>query len=147
MTNLLLLRATIFYYQQPYRKRLKDQISYAHSKEFFRDVLSLLFQMEMEVSVAPEASSSAPPTNLCVRAGCTNPAVESRDWDKEYCSNECVATHCRFVFCVHVLVYLFLFVRWFLWSDYHANFTIYSLNRDIFMAWCSIKSQNSATVK
>ncbi|XP_016136063.1 TOX high mobility group box family member 4-A-like [Sinocyclocheilus grahami] len=70
-------------------------------------------EMEMEVSVAPEASSSAPPTNLCVRAGCTNPAVESRDWDKEYCSNECVATHCR----------------------------------DIFMAWCSIKSQNSATVK
>ncbi|XP_043118105.1 TOX high mobility group box family member 4-A isoform X2 [Puntigrus tetrazona] len=70
-------------------------------------------EIEMEVSVAPEASSSAPPTNLCVRAGCTNPAVESRDWDKEYCSNECVATHCR----------------------------------DIFMAWCSIKSQNSATVK
>uniref|UniRef100_A0A8C2BX01 TOX high mobility group box family member 4 a n=1 Tax=Cyprinus carpio TaxID=7962 RepID=A0A8C2BX01_CYPCA len=70
-------------------------------------------EMEMEVSVAPETSSSAPPTNLCVRAGCTNPAVESRDWDKEYCSNECVATHCR----------------------------------DIFMAWCSIKSQNSATVK
>ncbi|RXN30992.1 TOX high mobility group box family member 4-A-like isoform X1 [Labeo rohita] len=70
-------------------------------------------EMEMEVSVAPEASSSAPPANLCVRAGCTNPAVESRDWDKEYCSNECVATHCR----------------------------------DIFMAWCSIKSQNSATVK
>ncbi|XP_016316509.1 TOX high mobility group box family member 4-A-like isoform X2 [Sinocyclocheilus anshuiensis] len=70
-------------------------------------------EMEMEVSVAPEASSSAPPTNLCVRAGCTNPAVESRDWDKEYCSNECVATHCR----------------------------------DIFMAWCSIKGQNSATVK
>ncbi|XP_016362652.1 TOX high mobility group box family member 4-A-like [Sinocyclocheilus anshuiensis] len=69
-------------------------------------------EMEMEVSIAPEASSSAP-ANLCVRAGCTNPAVESRDWDKEYCSNECVATHCR----------------------------------DIFMAWCSIKSQNSATVK
>ncbi|KTG37459.1 hypothetical protein cypCar_00031515 [Cyprinus carpio] len=69
-------------------------------------------EMEMEVSIAPEASSSIP-GNLCVRAGCTNPAVDSRDWDKEYCSNECVATHCR----------------------------------DIFMAWCSIKSQNSATVK
>ncbi len=103
MTILLLLRASIIEYQ-PYVKRLKDQTSYAHSKEFFRDVLSLLFQMEMEVSVASEASSSAPSMNLCVRAGCTNPAVESRDWDKEYCSNECVATHCRFVFCVHVLV-------------------------------------------
>ncbi|KAK9979132.1 hypothetical protein ABG768_012576 [Culter alburnus] len=70
-------------------------------------------EMEMEVSVAPAVSSSASSANLCVRAGCTNPAVESRDWDKEYCSNECVATHCR----------------------------------DIFMAWCSIKSQNSAAVK
>lgn len=55
-------------------------------------------EMEMEVSVAPAASSSTASANLCVRAGCTNPAVESRDWDKEYCSNECVATHCRDVF-------------------------------------------------
>ncbi|XP_030629654.1 epidermal Langerhans cell protein LCP1-like [Chanos chanos] len=69
---------------------------------------------EVELNVAPaSAESSAASPNLCVRAGCTNPAVESRDWDKEYCSNECVATHCR----------------------------------DIFMAWCSIKSQNSTTVK
>ncbi|XP_051555860.1 TOX high mobility group box family member 4-like [Myxocyprinus asiaticus] len=72
-------------------------------------VMEKLASEEMEVSVTPSVTSSA----LCVRAGCTNLAVESRDWDKEYCSNECVATHCR----------------------------------DIFMAWCSIKSQNSATVK
>uniref|UniRef100_A0A1A8MUD0 TOX high mobility group box family member 4 n=2 Tax=Nothobranchius pienaari TaxID=704102 RepID=A0A1A8MUD0_9TELE len=47
---------------------------------------------EMEVSVPSE------PTPVCVRAGCNNPAVDSEDWDKEYCSNECVATHCRNVF-------------------------------------------------
>ncbi|XP_068604558.1 TOX high mobility group box family member 4-A isoform X2 [Brachionichthys hirsutus] len=35
---------------------------------------------------------------VCVRAGCSNPAVDSRDWDREYCSNECVATHCRDIF-------------------------------------------------
>uniref|UniRef100_A0A8C6LG48 TOX high mobility group box family member 4 a n=1 Tax=Nothobranchius furzeri TaxID=105023 RepID=A0A8C6LG48_NOTFU len=46
----------------------------------------------MEVSVSSE------PTPVCVRAGCNNPAVDSDDWDKEYCSNECVATHCRNVF-------------------------------------------------
>ncbi|TRY56244.1 hypothetical protein DNTS_028556 [Danionella cerebrum] len=68
-------------------------------------------EMEMEVSVSAASSSAA--VNVCVRAGCTKPAVESRDWDKEYCSNECVATHCR----------------------------------DVFMAWCSIKNQNSAAVK
>ncbi|KAF3837316.1 hypothetical protein F7725_004780 [Dissostichus mawsoni] len=42
-----------------------------------------------EESLTPIASC-----NICVRSGCTNPAVESKDWDYEYCSNECVATHC-----------------------------------------------------
>uniref|UniRef100_A0A3P9IJW2 TOX high mobility group box family member 4 b n=1 Tax=Oryzias latipes TaxID=8090 RepID=A0A3P9IJW2_ORYLA len=45
----------------------------------------------------PSVTSTSSP-NICVRAGCTNPAVESKDWDREYCSNECVATHCRDVF-------------------------------------------------
>uniref|UniRef100_A0A3B4X309 TOX high mobility group box family member 4 b n=1 Tax=Seriola lalandi dorsalis TaxID=1841481 RepID=A0A3B4X309_SERLL len=69
--------------------------------------------MEVEVTVAPGPSvTPASSPNICVRAGCTNPAVESKDWDKEYCSNECVATHCR----------------------------------DVFMAWCAIRGQNSTTV-
>lgn len=46
-----------------------------------------------------ESSDAAAMRSVCVRAGCNNPAVESDDWDKEYCSNECVATHCR---CVEV---------------------------------------------
>uniref|UniRef100_A0A3B3Z8A4 HMG box domain-containing protein n=1 Tax=Periophthalmus magnuspinnatus TaxID=409849 RepID=A0A3B3Z8A4_9GOBI len=69
--------------------------------------------MEVEVNVAP--GPTAPPSvspSICVRAGCTNKAVESKDWDREYCSNECVATHCR----------------------------------DVFMAWCAIRGQNSTTV-
>ncbi|XP_032399879.1 TOX high mobility group box family member 4b isoform X1 [Etheostoma spectabile] len=69
--------------------------------------------MEVEVSVAPVPSVTPTASrNICVRAGCTKPAVESKDWDKEYCSNECVATHCR----------------------------------DVFMAWCAIRGQNSTTV-
>ncbi|XP_077982666.1 TOX high mobility group box family member 3-like isoform X2 [Glandiceps talaboti] len=31
----------------------------------------------------------------CMRNGCENLAIESADWDKEYCSNECVVSHCR----------------------------------------------------
>ncbi len=54
--------------------------------------------MEVEVNVAPVPSVTPTASrNICMRAGCTNPAVESKDWDKEYCSNECVATHCRCV--------------------------------------------------
>lgn len=34
----------------------------------------------------------------CIRNGCVNAAVDSADWDKEYCSNECVVSHCREVF-------------------------------------------------
>ncbi|KAF7653553.1 hypothetical protein LDENG_00081440 [Lucifuga dentata] len=69
--------------------------------------------MEVEVNIAPgHAVTPTTIPNICVRAGCTNPAVESKDWDKEYCSNECVATHCR----------------------------------DVFMAWCAIRGQNSTSV-
>lgn len=34
---------------------------------------------------------------LCIRSGCTNHAVSHADWEDEYCSNECVITHCRCV--------------------------------------------------
>ncbi|KAK7177223.1 hypothetical protein R3I93_001267 [Phoxinus phoxinus] len=67
--------------------------------------------MEVELSVSP-APADAPGVCVCVRAGCNNPPIESKDWDREYCSNECVATHCR----------------------------------DVFMAWCAIRGQNSTTV-
>ncbi|KAK5875647.1 hypothetical protein CesoFtcFv8_026708 [Champsocephalus esox] len=51
--------------------------------------------MEVQVNVAPVQSvTPIASCNVCVRSGCTNPAVQSNDWDYEYCSNECVATHC-----------------------------------------------------
>lgn len=31
----------------------------------------------------------------CIRHGCRNPAIVNADWEDEYCSNECVITHCR----------------------------------------------------
>lgn len=38
-----------------------------------------------------------PPSNSCIRHGCPNPAVSNSEWEDEYCSNECVVSHCRFV--------------------------------------------------
>ncbi|XP_077598444.1 TOX high mobility group box family member 4b [Stigmatopora nigra] len=55
-------------------------------------------QVELKVGAGPGAAPAAGGPNMCVRSGCTNPAVDSEDWDREYCSNECVATHCRDVF-------------------------------------------------
>ena len=34
----------------------------------------------------------------CIRAGCTNPSVRNVEWEDEYCSNQCVVTHCDQVF-------------------------------------------------
>jgi hypothetical protein len=40
-----------------------------------------------------------PGTNVhphCIRSGCPNAAISSPDWENEYCSNECVVSHCRY---------------------------------------------------
>uniref|UniRef100_A0A3B5BN39 TOX high mobility group box family member 4-A-like n=1 Tax=Stegastes partitus TaxID=144197 RepID=A0A3B5BN39_9TELE len=64
------------------------------------DVVTEVLPSEVSVKLYPLSflTNLATRLNLCVRAGCNNPAVESKDWDKEYCSNECVATHCSDVF-------------------------------------------------
>ncbi|XP_071442242.1 TOX high mobility group box family member 4-like isoform X1 [Hetaerina americana] len=36
--------------------------------------------------------------NACIRVGCPNQAVPNSEWEDEYCSNECVVSHCRDVF-------------------------------------------------
>ncbi|XP_067144986.1 TOX high mobility group box family member 4-A-like isoform X2 [Centruroides vittatus] len=41
---------------------------------------------------------SQSPLQTCLRHGCNNPPIDSPDWDREYCSNECVVSHCRDVF-------------------------------------------------
>ncbi|KAM9333567.1 TOX high mobility group box family member 4-B [Pholidichthys leucotaenia] len=61
------------------------------------DVTEVLPSEEDEMEVT-ELSGTATVKSVCVRAGCNKPAVESEDWDREYCSNECVATHCSDVF-------------------------------------------------
>ncbi|XP_030043670.1 TOX high mobility group box family member 4 [Microcaecilia unicolor] len=55
--------------------------------------------MEVQlISGSPPQEAPPSPQSRCVRSGCENLPVESKDWDKEYCSNECVVKHCRDVF-------------------------------------------------
>jgi hypothetical protein len=58
-------------------------------------------QMMNNNHLPPGANNIANPISSiqnCIRSGCTNPATISPDWEDEYCSNECVITHCRDVF-------------------------------------------------
>jgi len=34
------------------------------------------------------------PPLVCIRRGCSARAVESPEWDDEYCSNKCAVAHC-----------------------------------------------------
>ncbi|KAK0152521.1 TOX high mobility group box family member 4-B [Merluccius polli] len=77
------------------------------------EVVAEVFSSEETDMEVGEALDGVSGHSVCARAGCNNPAVDSSDWDREYCSNECVADHCR----------------------------------DVFMAWCSIRSHNMGTVK
>ncbi|XP_042353612.1 TOX high mobility group box family member 4-A-like [Plectropomus leopardus] len=62
------------------------------------DVVTEVLHSEEEEMELNGSSDATTIKSVCVRTGCNNPAVESEDWDKEYCSNECVATHCRDIF-------------------------------------------------
>uniref|UniRef100_UPI00358FE62A TOX high mobility group box family member 3-like isoform X2 n=1 Tax=Myxine glutinosa TaxID=7769 RepID=UPI00358FE62A len=55
-----------------------------------------------EALMVPSPHRATPPEMCalpkCVRMGCSNPPVASVDWDNEFCSSECVVSHCRDVF-------------------------------------------------
>uniref|UniRef100_A0AAA9T085 TOX high mobility group box family member 4 n=1 Tax=Bos taurus TaxID=9913 RepID=A0AAA9T085_BOVIN len=53
---------------------------------------------QMDVELVSGSPMTLSPQPRCVRSGCENPPVVSKDWDNEYCSNECVVKHCRDVF-------------------------------------------------
>ncbi|XP_077412312.1 epidermal Langerhans cell protein LCP1-like isoform X2 [Vanacampus margaritifer] len=62
------------------------------------EVISEMLPSEEDEMEVNESCDDAAVPCVCVRSGCTNPAIESEDWDKEYCSNECVASHCSDIF-------------------------------------------------
>ncbi|XP_043469030.1 TOX high mobility group box family member 3-like isoform X2 [Leptopilina heterotoma] len=62
-------------------------------------------ELKQDLSSPPPVNSSQAamvaqraPANTCIRHGCPNPAVANTEWEDEYCSNECVVSHCRDVF-------------------------------------------------
>ncbi|CAD7675485.1 unnamed protein product [Nyctereutes procyonoides] len=53
---------------------------------------------QMDVELVSGSPVTLSPQPRCVRSSCENPSIVSKDWDNEYCSNECVVKHCRDVF-------------------------------------------------
>uniref|UniRef100_A0AC11EKX5 TOX high mobility group box family member 4 n=1 Tax=Ovis aries TaxID=9940 RepID=A0AC11EKX5_SHEEP len=67
--------------------------------EMITDVVSEVESpSQMDVELVTGSPVTLSPQPRCVRSGCENPPVVSKDWDNEYCSNECVVKHCRDVF-------------------------------------------------
>lgn len=60
------------------------------------------------INLNQQQTSMQPPDQLemqtsgqiqqCIRHGCSNQAISHQDWEDEYCSSECVISHCRSVF-------------------------------------------------
>lgn len=82
-------------------------------------------------SIPPQVNSSHPMKPICLKEGCTNPSVESTEWDNEYCSSECVVTHCRCVLqlCLNCHLRLILF--------FHLFNYFFVFHRNVFGAWVS----------
>ncbi|XP_077445503.1 TOX high mobility group box family member 4b isoform X2 [Stigmatopora argus] len=99
--------------------------------------------VELKVGVGHDVAPAAGP-NMCVRSGCTNPAVDSQDWDKEYCSNECVATHCRSG--TRRLPVAYSVASPTELASLNPTDGNFHVRRDVFTAWCAIRGQNSTTV-
>uniref|UniRef100_A0A8I5NLN6 TOX high mobility group box family member 4 n=1 Tax=Papio anubis TaxID=9555 RepID=A0A8I5NLN6_PAPAN len=63
-------------------------------------ICEMITDIDVElVSGSPVALS---PQLRCLSSGCENTSTVSKDWNNEYCSNECVVKHCRDVFLIWV---------------------------------------------
>jgi len=49
------------------------------------------------------------PAGMCIRSGCHNRAIENLGWDNEYCSNECVVSHCRYGLYITSIIFIIVF--------------------------------------
>ncbi|CAH2073917.1 unnamed protein product, partial [Iphiclides podalirius] len=58
---------------------------------------ALQYHHSQQIQQSPEQNENRS-TPSCIRQGCTNPAIANNEWEDEYCSNECVVSHCRDVF-------------------------------------------------
>ncbi|XP_018497626.1 TOX high mobility group box family member 4-B [Galendromus occidentalis] len=85
--------------QQAVQQNGADQRQQAHqqdSKDSFPN--GHLNNNEPPLTPTSEDTDGCIHKPMCRRKGCANTAVDCAEWDKEYCSNECVVSHCREVF-------------------------------------------------
>lgn len=58
-------------------------------------------QMPNSMPTNNNQTNMPPPQQLplnCIRQGCPNAAISNTEWEDEYCSNECVVSHCKDIF-------------------------------------------------
>jgi hypothetical protein len=55
-------------------------------------------EQQLQENIISESNSTAVAKQHCIRSGCDNDAIDSTEWDSEYCSSECCVKHCSDVF-------------------------------------------------
>lgn len=83
--------------QQPTPSQQQQQ-QLMHANHPKNDSLSSPPPAVNSATQAANMTGQRPTSNACIRHGCPNPAVANSEWEDEYCSNECVVSHCRDVF-------------------------------------------------
>ncbi|EDL14357.1 mCG113708 [Mus musculus] len=88
--------------EQPMNSSPEAHTVEATSPETICEMIEVVPEVESPSQMNVELVSGSPvtlsPQPGCVRSSCENPPVISKDWDNEYCNNECVVKHCRDVF-------------------------------------------------
>ncbi|XP_006621399.1 TOX high mobility group box family member 3-like isoform X1 [Apis dorsata] len=84
--------------QHHQQQQQQSQQQLMHTNPAKSDTLSSSPPAVNSVNQAASMVGQRPTSNACIRHGCPNTAVANSEWEDEYCSNECVVSHCRDVF-------------------------------------------------
>uniref|UniRef100_A0A2K6CTC7 TOX high mobility group box family member 4 n=1 Tax=Macaca nemestrina TaxID=9545 RepID=A0A2K6CTC7_MACNE len=88
--------------EQPMNNSPEAHTVEATSPETICEMITDVSPSQIDVELVSGSPVALSPQLRCLSSGCENTSIVSKDWNNEYCSNECVVKHCRDVFLVWV---------------------------------------------
>uniref|UniRef100_A0A2K5Y6F0 TOX high mobility group box family member 4 n=1 Tax=Mandrillus leucophaeus TaxID=9568 RepID=A0A2K5Y6F0_MANLE len=88
--------------EQPMNNSPEAHTVEATSPETICEMIADVSPSQIDVELGSGSPVALSPQLRCLSSGCENTSTVSKDWNNEYCSNECVVKHCRDVFLIWV---------------------------------------------